>query len=144
MRGPRRDEIVRIASEAFLDAGYAGTAMSTAASRVGGSKATLYNYFPSKEELFAACVLESYSSAALEAASNSPIPGEADEKRLQRMGESLLLRISAGRSVDYFRVIGAEVSGRRNWPRSSIEPRSPQTWTGLRMFLRTPHAAEGW
>jgi AcrR family transcriptional regulator len=38
----------------FSEDGYAATSMSQIAARLGGSKATLYKYFPSKEELFAA------------------------------------------------------------------------------------------
>src|SRR5262245_44391850 len=52
----RRDAIVAIAHEAFLANGYAGTSMSAIAARVGGSKATLYNYFKSKQDLFIAVV----------------------------------------------------------------------------------------
>ena len=54
----RRDAIVAVAKEVFAVNGYAGTSMSHVAARVGGSKATLYSYFKSKEELFAAVVEE--------------------------------------------------------------------------------------
>lgn len=50
----RRSAILEIARSAFLQDGYSGTSMSQIAARVGGSKATLYNYFPSKKELFIA------------------------------------------------------------------------------------------
>jgi TetR/AcrR family transcriptional regulator, mexJK operon transcriptional repressor len=53
-RDDKREAIVRIAQQAFLAEGYAETSMSSVAAKVGGSKATLYNYFKSKEELFAA------------------------------------------------------------------------------------------
>ncbi|HEX3653589.1 MAG TPA: TetR/AcrR family transcriptional regulator [Rhizomicrobium sp.] len=52
----RRDAIIAIAKQAFIEFGYAGTSMSCIAARLGGSKATLYNYFKSKEELFDAVV----------------------------------------------------------------------------------------
>ena len=52
----RRDAIIAIAKEVFAANGYAGTSMSNVAVRVGGSKATLYSYFKSKEELFEAVV----------------------------------------------------------------------------------------
>jgi TetR/AcrR family transcriptional repressor of mexJK operon len=55
-RDERRDFIVEIAKQAFVEFGYAGTSMSCIAARVGGSKGTLYNYFKSKEELFTAVV----------------------------------------------------------------------------------------
>ncbi|WP_308909522.1 TetR/AcrR family transcriptional regulator [Pseudokordiimonas caeni] len=48
----KRESILEIAFQAFLDNGYAGTSMATIAARVGGSKGTLYSFFASKEELF--------------------------------------------------------------------------------------------
>ena len=53
-RDDKREAIVRTAQQAFLADGYTETSMSSVAAKVGGSKATLYNYFKSKEELFAA------------------------------------------------------------------------------------------
>lgn len=50
----RRAAILDIAREAFLQDGYSGTSMSRIAAQVGGSKATLYSYFPSKKDLFIA------------------------------------------------------------------------------------------
>ena len=50
----RRAAILKVARAAFLQHGYSGASMSQIAARVGGSKATLYNYFPSKKELFVA------------------------------------------------------------------------------------------
>lgn len=52
----RRAAILDIAREAFLQDGYSGTSMSRIAALVGGSKATLYSYFPSKKELFVAVI----------------------------------------------------------------------------------------
>lgn len=52
----RRKAYVDAGREAFLDAGFGATTMSSIAARVGGSKTTLWSYFPSKEELFAAVV----------------------------------------------------------------------------------------
>ncbi|MDC0610778.1 TetR/AcrR family transcriptional regulator [Vibrio sp.] len=54
----RRQSIVEIAKEAFIQQGFEQTSMSYIAKKVGGSKATLYNYFSSKEEIFSA-VMES-------------------------------------------------------------------------------------
>jgi AcrR family transcriptional regulator len=50
-RERRRDRIVEVATEVFLDHGYAGTTMSLISHRLGGSKATLYAYFRNKDEL---------------------------------------------------------------------------------------------
>jgi AcrR family transcriptional regulator len=45
-----------VAQEIFLEDGYSTTSMSTIARSLGGSKATLYNYFDCKEALFEAFV----------------------------------------------------------------------------------------
>lgn len=52
----RRKAFVDAARALFFANGYAGTTMSSIASKVGGSKTTLWTYFPSKEDLFAAVV----------------------------------------------------------------------------------------
>jgi AcrR family transcriptional regulator len=52
----KRAEIVQVASRMFLEHGYAMTTMSAIADALGGSKATLWAHFASKEELFAAAV----------------------------------------------------------------------------------------
>lgn len=52
----RRNVIVAAAWDAFRQFGYEGTTMSAINARAGGSKATIYNYFPSKEELFSAAL----------------------------------------------------------------------------------------
>jgi len=58
----RRSTIVREARQAFLRDGYAGMSMSGLIATLGGSKATLWSYFPSKAALFAA-VLEDAAGA---------------------------------------------------------------------------------
>jgi AcrR family transcriptional regulator len=55
-RDARREAILDVAREVFMDEGYAAASMSTIAARLGGSKGTLYNYFKSKDELFTAYV----------------------------------------------------------------------------------------
>lgn len=55
----RREAILDVATDIFLSEGYASASMSTIAAKLGGSKGTLYNYFKSKEELFAAYVQRS-------------------------------------------------------------------------------------
>jgi len=58
----RRSAIIHAARQAFLREGYAGMSMSGLIASLGGSKATLWSYFPSKETLFAA-VLEEAAGA---------------------------------------------------------------------------------
>jgi AcrR family transcriptional regulator len=50
----KRCEIIRLAAELFEKHGYDRCSMAALSERLGGSKATLYGYFPSKEELLRA------------------------------------------------------------------------------------------
>lgn len=61
-RQDRRDAILAVASTSFLEQGYAGTTMSAIAATIGGSKATLWSYFPSKEALFEAVLEQATTS----------------------------------------------------------------------------------
>src|ERR1700728_4072656 len=60
----KRRAILDVASEVFLAQGFAATSMSEIAARLGGSKGTLYNYFRSKEELFAAIMIDTCEGPA--------------------------------------------------------------------------------
>ncbi len=48
----KRLAILKAAGEVFQEVGFERASMSDIRARIGGSKATLYNYFPSKEKLF--------------------------------------------------------------------------------------------
>lgn len=48
----KRQSIMDAAFEVFSEEGFTQASMSSIAARVGGSKATLYGYFESKEEIF--------------------------------------------------------------------------------------------
>ena len=54
----RRDAILEAAAQVFQETGFERSSMSAICERLGYSKATLYNYFASKEELFWAVVFE--------------------------------------------------------------------------------------
>jgi len=53
LKNPKVQQILAGAKEAFLELGYEGTSVEEIARRSGVSKATLYNYFPDKQRLFA-------------------------------------------------------------------------------------------
>jgi AcrR family transcriptional regulator len=63
----QRDAVLRAAGEVFREEGYERASMSRVAKRLGGSKGTLYSYFSSKEELFAAAMLASVREVAFSA-----------------------------------------------------------------------------
>lgn len=71
-RAERRQAIIATATRLFAEIGYSDCEMERVASQLRVAKGTLYLYFPSKEELFYACVdagmrqLQSAVSAAAE------------------------------------------------------------------------------
>lgn len=106
----RRETILEVARESFLDEGYAATSMSSIAARLGGSKGTLYNYYASKEELFAA-VMQHHCAGAR--ATFEALAAEAGglRERLQRFGEAYLRTVLSERFLAVHRLVTGE-SGR--------------------------------
>lgn len=56
----RRQKILDVAAKIFCKHGFENTSMSDISANVGGSKATIYNYFKSKEEIFS-CAAEKFA-----------------------------------------------------------------------------------
>jgi len=109
-RDERRENILQIAHAAFLEDGYAATSMSAIAAKVGGSKATLYNYFSSKEELFAA-VIEERCRDFQEMLYDADLESQDFRKALTILGESAVRWMLRDDSIATYRLITAE-SGR--------------------------------
>src|SRR6187200_3798621 len=62
----RPGELLAAALDLFVDKGYAATRAEEVAARAGVSKGTLFLYFPSKEELFKAVVMENLAGRFIE------------------------------------------------------------------------------
>jgi len=104
----RRDHILAVAAAAFADDGYGATSMSSIATRLGGSKATLYKYFPSKEALFEA-VMQQRCERVLAPLRDLRSSDEDDlEALLRGFGTRFLMRIYEQGSLDVHRLIQSE------------------------------------
>src|SRR5262245_45646763 len=102
----RREAILDVAQQVFLEEGFAAASMSTIAARLGGSKGTLYNYFRSKDELFKAyverrCLWQQDQVFALKS-------GETPEAALTRICHSYLTFILDEITLRNFALIAAE------------------------------------
>ena len=106
-RQDRRQTILLAARASFLDQGYAATSMSAIAAALGGSKTTLWTYFPSKEELFAAVLEAEIGRFRAELLATLDLSGELGET-LRRFCRALLAKISAPDSIRLHRSIAAE------------------------------------
>ena len=104
----RRQAFVDAARELFFANGYAGTTMSAVAGKVGGSKTTLWSYFPSKEELFSAVaddLVEHYGAALqVELPVDEPVP-----EVLRRFGYVLISTLLSTPLLSLYRLVVGEV-----------------------------------
>lgn len=62
----KRHAIIAAATAVFEEVGYQRASMAMIATRLGGSKATLYGYFHSKEQLFATAVTSAFDETGEE------------------------------------------------------------------------------
>lgn len=104
----KREAIVRAAVEEFRSAGYEATSMDRIAAVAGVSKRTVYNHFPSKEELFALILEELWHSSA----ASVELPYRADQpldvQLLQLLRQKLDL-LGDANFIDLARVAMAEI-----------------------------------
>src|SRR4051812_2733217 len=98
----KRQAIVKVAAGVFKEMGYDRASMSEIAGRVGGSKATLYSYFKSKEELLFAVVtgMAAAGSEEMVAQGTSEVlaslaPTEHFHAQFERMTMALLSLVSS-------------------------------------------------
>lgn len=108
-RESRRCAILDIAAQSFMEHGYAGTTMSAIAAMLGGSKATLWSYFASKELLFGA-VLER-RTAAFRAQLSLILDPEGDvEAVLDRFCREFLTKVASSEAIALNRLVLGEVN----------------------------------
>ena len=94
----KREAIVEIASQVFQEMGYDRASMDEIAARMGGSKVTLYGYFPSKQQLFLT-VANHMAALHLGPAYDELARGSDDLPRvLRRFGEKFLTFICTPRA----------------------------------------------
>ena len=96
-----------IAKDAFLNDGYAATSMSVIADLLGGSKATLYKYFPSKEALFEA-MMERHGAAAFAVLTENVLPTDDVRGLLHGFGTRFLRKLSTADTLKMARLVHGE------------------------------------
>lgn len=103
----KRREIIRVAAQAFQELGYERTSMLTIAERMSGSKQTLYNYFPSKEDLLRA-VLDVDVGEVAEQAMQEFLAEKSLRKGLTRLGVVYLTRQLAPAAMSNIRIVATQ------------------------------------
>ncbi|KKC23894.1 TetR/AcrR family transcriptional regulator [Sphingomonas sp. SRS2] len=121
----RRDAILAIAATSFMEQGYSATSMSAIASAVGGSKATMWNYFPSKQALFEAVLERATSAHHAEMTSLLDASGGLEET-LRRFCLRFVQKITSPPAIALHRLVHAE-SGRFPEVGQIFYERAPKT-----------------
>ena len=105
----KRRAILKAAAEVFQEVGFARASMSDIRARIGGSKATLYNYFPSKEKLFFEVM---YQAKELElGAIAGALDPDADDikQELLRFGQRIVAVLYSAEAIAIRRLAIAEL-----------------------------------
>jgi AcrR family transcriptional regulator len=134
----RHDAILEVARQVFLECGFERASMSEIARQVGGSKATLYGYFPSKEALFFAATQAEGRESLLETFTELEHQGKGDlRESLLRAGTALVSFMGLESTSAAHRMILAE-SGRSDIGQLFYEQGPKQ---GLQLLSRALEAA---
>jgi AcrR family transcriptional regulator len=108
-RESRREAILDVAERSFREHGYAGTTMSAIAAELGGSKGTLWSYFPSKEALFDA-VLDRATAEFREALTLNLSSDDPIETILARLCEQFLTKVVSAEAISLHRLVIGEAA----------------------------------
>jgi len=100
----KRREILDVAGRHFLDHGYAATTMSAIASEMGGSKTTLWDHFPSKQELLEAFLLDA-TSAICEINLRDLAVEFSPFEAIQVFAEHIIERLTTERAIGLQRLV---------------------------------------
>jgi len=130
----RRQAIVECAAGVFQEKGIENASMADIVARMGGSKATLYNYFPSKEALLNAVVCFSAERQREEAFAQLDAGGDLREI-LEGFGRRHLRKLMDPCILAAIRLAQQDAdrcdTGRQFW-----EQGPKQGWTEVGEFLR--------
>ena len=107
----RREAILLVARDVFLESGYEGASMSQIAVRLGGSKGTLYSYYESKEALFEALIVENCAARG-DAVFDVPA-GLALPETLHVIANAYVRLVMSDNAIRMLQIVAAEA---RRWP----------------------------
>jgi AcrR family transcriptional regulator len=105
----RRSAILEAARQVFLDKGYAGASVEDVVAKTGGSKASLYHYFRSKEGLFGA-IFEAACERFVTELSVPDSPGSDVATELSEFSHRLLRLLLDPQRINVVRILIAEAT----------------------------------
>jgi AcrR family transcriptional regulator len=106
----KRQTILENAYRLFRAQGFDGTSMADITSQVGGSKATLYSHFPSKEELFVECMMAALGNYMSDTLKHLDASRSDPQTALRNFGTRVLNFVCSAEQVEVRRLMIAEAS----------------------------------
>lgn len=106
--GKRRQAILDVAAGMFAEQGYERVSVAAIAAKTGRSKATLYKYFKSKEELFTAVMVEAMEERGMPMLGMLDSSNEDVRAVLERFGEAYLALLLSPEGLGATRTVIAE------------------------------------
>ncbi|WP_028535940.1 TetR/AcrR family transcriptional regulator [Paludibacterium yongneupense] len=130
----RRQAIMDVAERLFHEKGFDATSMDEITAQLGGSKATLYNYFASKEALFVEVVYRSVRDSQVHLYDTLDPEGEL-LATLHAFGETYLAFVCQPKILEVQRIVYAEPA-RANLGRDFYKYGPDATRRQLARYLR--------
>jgi AcrR family transcriptional regulator len=130
----RRAQYLAAAQQLFATHGYVGTSMDMLIAEVGGSKATLYKHFPSKESLVAG-LMDAVATAVSRNVMDDLDGNEPLRDALEAIGEATLRGVVSPTGVAVLRICLAEAARFPDLARTVWGHGPAVTYANFRRFL---------
>jgi AcrR family transcriptional regulator len=132
----KQRQILDGARQVFLEVGFERACMDNIAARADVSKATIYNHFDDKKDLFIACVLEQARGMRERLVALLQSPSGDAEQDLQQYGEALLTYLVSRDALALRRMILAEAARFPELGRALLEHSAFVTRARLSEYLQ--------
>ena len=132
----KRKELIRYATEMFLELGYEKASMNNLVKRSGSSKSTIYKHFRSRQALFIA-VLDEIIRDHLDPIENLDLTTLSIEEGLKLIGRTSLQVITSKDFVNLVRIIYAEAERIPHVGKTYFEHGPKRGMAGVTKYLET-------
>lgn len=135
----KREEILKVATELFLDKGFSGVSVDEIVQRAGGSKTNVYTHFGGKDGLFAA-IVDRLCEQIVSPLTELELAPLCPEDALQRLGETFLKVILAPPTLALHRTVVAEAPRFPDAARRFFEAAPQTTYRVATRYIRAQQA----
>jgi len=136
----KRAELLRIATDMFLEQGYEAVSVEAIVQRAGGTKTNVYKHFGGKAELFAAAV-EALCHELVRSITQVDLDGLEIEDALRAYGRAFLRTVLGERALKQHRMMVAESARFPDLGRRWIAAGPEAAYRSLAVYLAQQQAA---